>query len=127
MVDVLGTATDGAFFCSLFLYRISERSVRTNHLTQEVDNADLLVAAIGMDDEELRLVLEDVKGEPLALDSLGQGLGGGTDGHQHGEGEGQGGRERRERLKKLYKITEDELAINSLEECILMRMAVKDH
>ncbi len=110
-------------FYAVFFCRLSERTVHTNPLTQEVDNADLLVAAIGMDDEELRLVLEDIKGEPLGLGSLGQGLGGGADGQQQAEG----GSARRERLKKLYKITEDELSMNSLEDCIIMRMAVKDH
>ena len=106
-----------SFFCRV--------SVRTNPLSQEVDDADLLVASIGMDDDELRLVLEDVKGVPLGLDSLGQGLRSAA-GSQQQQQDGAGSA-RRERLKKLYKITEDELAMNSLEDCVVMRMAVKDH
>eukprot|EP00903_Cladosiphon_okamuranus_P011862 g11143.t1 len=42
---------------------------------QEVDDADLLVAAIGMDEDELRLILADVQGEPCGLEGLGKGLG----------------------------------------------------
>lgn len=97
-------------------------------LTQEVDDADLLIAAIGMDESDLRLIIEDVQGEPCGLEGVGQGLqgpngSGDGDVQQQQRGDGKG----RERLKKLYKITEDELAINSLENCVVMRMAVKDH
>lgn len=97
-----------------------------------MDDADLLVAAIGMDDQDLRLVLADVKGEPCGLEGLGQGLGAvvGEGGEQKNQQQGRGdgsGSKRRERLKKLYKINEEELAMNSLEDCVVMRMAVKDH
>ncbi|CAN0070690.1 unnamed protein product, partial [Scytosiphon promiscuus] len=80
---------------------------------QEVDDADLLIAAIGMDEEDLRSVLADVKGVPCGLEMLGQGLTGvvGGDGggqkKQQGHGEGADGK-LRERLKKLYKINEEE-------------------
>lgn len=98
-----------------------------NTHAQEVDDADLLVAAIGMDEDELRLVLADVQGEPCGLELLGQGLGG-LKGGGHQQQRGAGGASRgRERLKKLYKITDDELALNSLEDCVVIRMAVKDH
>lgn len=97
-----------------------------NTHTQEVDDADLLVAAIGMDEDELRLILADVQGELCGLEGLGQGLGGAKGGGQQQQQAGEGSK-RRERLKKLYKITEDELALNSLEDCVVMRMAVKDH
>eukprot|EP00752_Nemacystus_decipiens_P007979 g7128.t1 len=93
---------------------------------QEVEDADLLVAAIGMEDDELRLILADVQGEPCGLEFLGQGLdrvGGGGQKQQQGGDASKG----RERLKKLYKITDDELALSSLEDCVVMRMAVKDH
>lgn len=99
---------------------------------QEVDDADLLIAAIGMDEGDLRSIIGDVEGEPCGLEGLGQGLqglGGSGDGggqQQQQQGGGSGGKGR-ERLKKLYKITEDELAMNSLEDCVVMRMAVKDH
>lgn len=87
-----------------------------------MEDADLLVAAIGMDEDELRLILADVQGEPCGLELLGQGLGGGQQ-QQQGGGANKG----QERLRKLYKITDDELALNSLEDCVVMRMAVKDH
>lgn len=96
---------------------------------QEVDDADLLIAAIGMNESDLRLIIGDVQGESCGLEELGQGLqgpngsGDGDSQHQQRGGDGNG----RERLKKLYKITEDELAMNSLEDCVVMRMAVKDH
>lgn len=103
--------------------------------TQEVDDADLLVAAIGMDEDDLRSVLADIKGQPCGLERLGQGLrpvdGSVGDGQQQQqqqrERQGGGPDKGRERLKKLYKITEEELAVNSLEDCVVMRMAVKDH
>lgn len=95
-----------------------------NTHAQEVEDADLLVAAVGMDEDELRVVLADVHGEPCGLELLGQGLGGGGGQKQQ---QGGGASKGRERLKKLYKITEDELALSSLEDCVVMRMAVKDH
>lgn len=84
-----------------------------------------------MEEEDLRSILEDVKGEPCGLEGLGQGLSavvadGGIQTTKQGHGEG-ADRKLRERLKKLYKISEEELAINSLEDCVVMRMAVKDH
>lgn len=91
-----------------------------------MEDADLLVAAIGMDEDELRLILADVQGEPCGLEGLGQGLDGVSGGGLEQE-RGGGASKGRERLKKLYKITEDELALNSLEDCVVMRMAVKDH
>ncbi|CAN0078769.1 unnamed protein product [Ectocarpus fasciculatus] len=102
---------------------------------QEVDDADLLVAAIGMDEDDLRSVLADIKGQPCGLERLGQGLrpvdGSVGDGQQQQqqqrERQGGGADKGRERLKKLYKITEEELAVNSIEDCVVMRMAVKDH
>lgn len=91
-----------------------------------MEDADLLVAAIDMGDDELRLILADVQGEPCGLELLGQGLGAVAD---SGQKQPQGGAasKGRERLKKLYKITDDELALSSLEDCVVMRMAVKDH
>lgn len=79
-----------------------------------------------MDEDELRLILADVQGEPCGLEGLGQGLGGVRDRGQQQQ-QGGGASKGRERLKKLYKITDDELALNSLEDCVVMRMAVKDH
>ncbi|CAB1110377.1 unnamed protein product [Ectocarpus sp. CCAP 1310/34] len=102
----------------------------------EVDDADLLVAAIGIDEDDLRSVLADIKGQPCGLEKLGVGLhpvdGGVGDGQQQQQQQQQqrqGGdaSKGRERLKKLYKITEEELAVNNLEDCVVMRMAVKDH
>lgn len=97
---------------------------------QEVDDADLLIAAIGMSDDDLRLIIGDVKGESCGLEGLGQGLqdprGGGDGDGQQQQQRGDGGKGR-DRLKKLYKITEGELAMNSFEDCVVMRMAVKDH
>lgn len=81
-------------------------------IQQGSKGAALLVAAIGLQEGELKPLLEDVQGESSSLDELGAG-------NEEGES--------RERLKKLYKITEDELLVSSLEECIIMRMAVKDH
>lgn len=81
---------------------------------QEVDDANLLVAAIGVEEEELRSILGDVKGEPCGLDELGKRLG------------DQGGNWR-DRWKKMYKITDEELVVSSLEDCVVMRMTVKDH
>ncbi|CAN0088960.1 unnamed protein product [Ectocarpus sp. 6 AP-2014] len=101
---------------------------------QEVDDADLLVAAIGVDEDDLRSVLADIKGQACGLERLGEGLrpvdGGVGDGQQQQQQQRrQGGyaSKWRERLKKLYKITEEELAVNSIEDCVVMRMAVKDH
>lgn len=85
---------------------------------QEVDNAHLLVAAVGVEEEELRRILADVEGEACGLEELGQGLGA-AGAAQSGNG--------RDRWKKMYKITEEELSMSSLEDCVLMRMAVKDH
>ncbi|CAN0064492.1 unnamed protein product [Pylaiella littoralis] len=97
---------------------------------QEVDDADLLIAAIGMSESDLRLIIGDVQGESCGLKGLGQGVQGphgSGDGDGHQQNQRDGGGKLRERMKKLYKITEDELAINSLEDCVVMRMAVKDH
>ncbi|CAN0417878.1 unnamed protein product, partial [Ectocarpus sp. 12 AP-2014] len=53
---------------------------------QEVDDADLLVAAVGIDEDDLRSVLADIKGQPCGLERLGEGLhpmdGGFGDGEQ---------------------------------------------
>lgn len=78
----------------------------------------MLVAAVGLGDENLRLVLEDVQGQPCALSELGQGLEEGSSKQSNGE---------RDRFKKMYKITEEELALSTLEDCVVTRMAVKDH
>lgn len=75
----------------------------------------MLVAAIGMPDGEMRSLLAEVEGEPRGLEELGA----------ESEAARNGGA--RDRLKKMYKITEEELAVSSLEGCIVMRMAVKDH
>ena len=88
-----------------------------------MEDASLLVAAIGVDEEEFRSILGDVEGEPCGLDELGQGLDAGERGKQGGSGSGGG----RDRLKKMYKITEEELAVSSLEDSVVMRMTVKDH
>ncbi|CAN0333640.1 unnamed protein product, partial [Ectocarpus sp. 12 AP-2014] len=78
----------------------------------------------------------DINGQPCGLERLGEGLrpvdGGVGDGQQQQQQQQQqrqGGDagKGRERLKKLYKITEEELTVNSLEDCVVMRMAVKDH
>lgn len=113
---------------------INETSLRHHTLppkrTQEVDDADLLIAAIGMSESDLRLIIGDVQGESCGLKGLGQGAQGphgSGDGDGHQQNRRDGGGKLRERMKKLYKITEDELAINSLEDCVVMRMAVKDH
>lgn len=84
-------------------------------ISQAVDDANLVVAAIGLPEEELRLILADVQGQPCELDELGSDL---------ESGEGTGGRDR---WKKMYKLSEEELAMASLEDCVIMRMAVKDH
>lgn len=85
-----------------------------------------------MDENDLRQIIKDVDGEPCGLQGLGQGLqtldSSGDCGGQHKQQQGGvGGSEVRDKLKRLYKITEEELAINSLEDCVIMRMAVKDH
>ena len=89
---------------------------------QEVNDADLLVAAIGVEEEELRLILGDVQGEPRPLTELGWELEGAGQ-QQQGGADGT----KRDKWKKMYKITDDELAMSSLEDCVVMRMAVKDH
>lgn len=94
-----------------------------------MEDADLLVAAIGVDEEEFRSILGDVEGEPCGLDELGRGLDAGERGKQGGSGNGNGSGSGggRDRLKKMYKITEEELAVSSLEDSVVMRMTVKDH
>lgn len=92
-----------------------------------MEDASLLVAAIGVDEEEFRSILRDVEGEPCGLDELGQGLDAGERGKQGGSGSGSGSGGGRDRLKKMYKITEEELAVSSLEDSVVMRMTVKDH
>ena len=84
-----------------------------------MEDANLLVAAIGVGDEEFRSILGDVEGQACGLDELGQGLDVGERGKQGGSG--------RDRFKKMYKITEEELAVSSLEDSVVMRMTVKDH
>lgn len=123
-------ASPGITFACVCVY--VDRCVRLSFGTQEVDDADLLVAAIGIDEDDLRSVLADIKGQPCGLERLGQGLrpmDGGVGEGQQQQQQRQGGdaSKGRERLKKLYKITEEELAVNSLEDCVIMRMAVKDH
>ncbi|CAM9460508.1 unnamed protein product [Discosporangium mesarthrocarpum] len=75
--------------------------------------ASLLVAAIGMKEEELEPILAEVQGERCDLSLLGAG---------HGEDKAL-----REKLKKLYKIPEEELGLASMEDCVVTRMAAKDH
>lgn len=84
-----------------------------------MEDASLLVAAIGVDEEEFRSILGDVEGEPCGLGELGEGLDATGWGKQGGSG--------RDRFKKMYKITEEELAVSTLEDSVVMRMAVKDH
>lgn len=84
---------------------------------QEVEKASLIVAAIGLPDEQLKPILADVQGKACGLDELGSSPSGGA-----GQDAGV-----REKLKKMYKLTEEELAMASLEDCVIMRMAVKDH
>lgn len=86
---------------------------------QEEDNASLLVAAIGLETGELRSILDDVQGDSCALEDLEKKV---EDG-----GGGKPGAVGRDRWKKMYKITEEELAMSSLEDCVVTRMAVKDH
>lgn len=74
-----------------------------------------MVAAIGLNDEELGSILGDVQGQLCGLDELGAGLENGPGGAAS------------QRWKKMYKITEEELVMASLEDCVIMRMAVKDH
>ncbi|CAM9731365.1 unnamed protein product [Choristocarpus tenellus] len=73
----------------------------------------LLLVAIGMEEHELHLILTEVQGERCSLDSLGEGY------KNNGA--------LRERLKGLYKISDDELEMASMEDCVVSRMAVKDH
>lgn len=82
---------------------------------QEAQDANLLVAAIGLPETELRSILADVQGQTCELDELPSDL-------ESGEST-----EARDRWKKMYKLTEEELALASLEDCVIMRMAAKDH
>lgn len=109
--------TDANFINNIKIRPILHRTLHLPGSTfvQEVENANLLVAAMGVDEQELGSILEDVQGEPCGLDELGQGL------------DGQQGSIERNRFKKMYKITEEELAKSSLEDCVVVRMAVKDH
>lgn len=82
-----------------------------------MEKASLVVAAIGLPDETVKSILADVQGKACGLDELGSSAPGGR-----GQDAGV-----REKLKKMYKLTEEELTMASLEDCVIMRMAVKDH
>eukprot|EP00904_Undaria_pinnatifida_P012450 jgi/Undpi1/8335/HiC_scaffold_25.g10804.m1 len=111
------------FLASELVWSLSGSKNMTSSLqtfcVQEVEDASLLVAAIGVDEEEFRSILGDVEGEPCGLGELGEGLDATGWGKQGGSG--------RDRFKKMYKITEEELAVSTLEDSVVMRMAVKDH